>query len=129
MPLSRSPDQGGLWMVTKSRSYTLLETADILHDYELAVQSRAASVIGRREVMGGRAKFGIFGDGKEIPQLAMARAARAGDWRSGYYRDQTFMMAVGQLTVRQFFAQLYAHADPSADPSSAGRQMDAHFAT
>jgi pyruvate/2-oxoglutarate/acetoin dehydrogenase E1 component/TPP-dependent pyruvate/acetoin dehydrogenase alpha subunit len=116
-------------MVTKLIPRISLKTPDILHDYSLAVQSRAASVIGRREVMGGRAKFGIFGDGKEVPQLALAHAARPGDWRAGYYRDQTIMLALGLLTVRQFFAQLYAHADAKADPHSAGRQMDAHFAT
>jgi pyruvate/2-oxoglutarate/acetoin dehydrogenase E1 component/TPP-dependent pyruvate/acetoin dehydrogenase alpha subunit len=101
----------------------------ILNDYRLACQSRQASLIGHREVMSGKAKFGIFGDGKELPQLAMAHAFQAGDFRSGYYRDQTFMFATGMLTIRQFFAQLYAHADIHADPASGGRQMNAHFAT
>jgi len=101
----------------------------VLDDYRVAVRSREASLLGRREVLTGKAKFGIFGDGKEIPQLAMARAFRTGDWRSGYYRDQTFMMALGLVSVEELFAQLYAHADVEADPSSAGRQMNAHFAT
>lgn len=98
-------------------------------DYRVAFRSRQASLIGRKEVLTGKAKFGIFGDGKEVAQLAMARAFRPGDFRSGYYRDQTFMMALGLLTVEQFFAQLYADPDPAHDPASAGRQMNAHFAT
>jgi TPP-dependent pyruvate/acetoin dehydrogenase alpha subunit len=102
---------------------------EILQDYRLACESRQASLIGRREVMGGKAKFGIFGDGKEIPQLAMAHTFRKGDHRSGYYRDQTLMFALGASTIQQFFAQLYAHADPVHEPFSAGRQMDAHFAS
>jgi len=101
----------------------------VLRDYRLAYQSRQASLIGRREVLTGKAKFGIFGDGKEVPQLAMARAFRRGDFRSGYYRDQTFMLAVGLLTLEEFFAQLYAHADRQAEPHSSGRQMNSHFAT
>ncbi len=101
----------------------------VLADYRIAYQSRQASLLGRREVLTGKAKFGIFGDGKEIPQLAMARAFRHGDFRSGYYRDQTFMLALGMLTLEAFFAQLYAHADLAADPASGGRQMNAHFAT
>ncbi|MCL4837395.1 MAG: transketolase, partial [Thermoanaerobaculia bacterium] len=101
----------------------------ILADYRLGHLSRQASYIGRREVLTGKAKFGIFGDGKEVAQLAMARAFRPGDWRSGYYRDQTFMLAVGALTLEQFFAQLYADPDPEREPCSAGRQMNAHFAT
>ena len=101
----------------------------VLADYRIAVRSREASLLGRREVLTGKAKFGIFGDGKEVPQLAMARAFRKGDWRSGYYRDQTFMMALGLTGVEELFAQLYAHADVAADPASAGRQMNAHFAT
>jgi len=103
--------------------------AEILKDYETAVLSRETSIIGRREVFMGKAKFGIFGDGKEVVQLAMAKAFRKGDFRSGYYRDQTFMMAIGELSVQQFFAQLYAHTDINADPSSAGRLMNSHFAT
>jgi 2-oxoisovalerate dehydrogenase E1 component len=102
---------------------------DIISDYRIANQSRIASVIGRREVLSGKAKFGIFGDGKEVPELAMARAFKPGDWRSGYYRDQTFMFATGTSTIQEFFAQLYAHADVQADPFSAGRMMNAHFAT
>lgn len=102
---------------------------EILADYQLAVESREASLTGRKEVFMGKAKFGIFGDGKEVAQLAMARAFRNGDFRSGYYRDQTFMLAVGQLTLEQFFAQLYAHTDVEADPSSAGRLMNSHFGT
>jgi pyruvate/2-oxoglutarate/acetoin dehydrogenase E1 component/TPP-dependent pyruvate/acetoin dehydrogenase alpha subunit len=106
-----------------------LSPEEILKDYRLAYQSRQASYIGRREVMGGKAKFGIFGDGKELPQLAMARAFRPGDWRSGYYRDQTLAFATGMCTLQEFFAQLYAHADVQADPATAGRSMNAHFAT
>ncbi|MCG2418381.1 transketolase [Aequorivita sp. F47161] len=101
----------------------------ILNDYKIAVTSRECSLLGRREVLTGKAKFGIFGDGKEVPQLAWAKAFKNGDWRSGYYRDQTFMMAIGKLTIEQFFAGLYAHTDIKADPMSAGRQMGGHFAT
>lgn len=106
-----------------------LNEKEILQDYRLAYRSRQASLIGRREVLSGKAKFGIFGDGKEVPQIAMAKAYRKGDFRSGYYRDQTFMFAIGALTLEGFFAQLYAHPDVEADPSSAGRSMTAHFAT
>ena len=102
---------------------------EVLNDYRIAVVSRECSLLGRREVLTGKAKFGIFGDGKEVPQLAMAKAFRKGDFRSGYYRDQTFMMAIGQLTVQQFFAGLYGHSDLDHDPMSAGRQMGGHFAT
>ena len=102
---------------------------EILRDYELCATSREASLIGRKEVLGGKAKFGIFGDGKELAQVCMAKQFRNGDWRSGYYRDMTFMFAIGELTVQQWFAQLYAHADVHADPSSAGRSMNGHFAT
>jgi 2-oxoisovalerate dehydrogenase E1 component len=101
----------------------------ILEDYRVAFRSRQASLIGRKEVLTGKAKFGIFGDGKEVAQLAMARAFRKGDWRSGYYRDQTFMLASGIGTLEEFFAQLYAHADIGRDPWSAGRSMNAHFAS
>ncbi len=101
----------------------------IINDYKIAYESRQASLLGRKEVLTGKAKFGIFGDGKEIAQLAMAKAFREGDWRSGYYRDQTFMFAAGMLTMPEFFAQLYANTDPDADPSSGGRQMNCHFAT
>lgn len=102
---------------------------EVINDYRIANESREASLLGRREVLMGKAKFGIFGDGKEIAQLAMAKQFREGDFRSGYYRDQTFMMAAGLLNVQEFFAQLYAHTDVEADPSSAGRQMNAHSAT
>lgn len=102
---------------------------EVLNDYKIAVTSRECSLLGRREVLTGKAKFGIFGDGKEIPQLAWAKAFKAGDWRSGYYRDQTFMMAIGALTIQQFFAGLYGHTDLHADPMSGGRQMGGHFAT
>jgi len=104
-----------------------LPTGEILSDYRLVYRSRQASIIGRREVLSGKAKFGIFGDGKELPQVAMARAFRDGDWRSGYYRDQTWVHALGVLPFREFFAQLYAHADLEADPATAGRSMVGHF--
>ncbi|MDV6167311.1 thiamine pyrophosphate-dependent enzyme [Flavobacterium sp. DG1-102-2] len=103
--------------------------AEVLNDYKIAVISRECSLLGRREVLTGKAKFGIFGDGKEVPQLAMAKAFKNGDFRSGYYRDQTFMMAIGQLNIQQFFAGLYGHSDLEHDPMSAGRQMGGHFAT
>ncbi|MFM8771383.1 MAG: thiamine pyrophosphate-dependent enzyme [Candidatus Kapaibacterium sp.] len=106
-----------------------LSPQDVLRDYRIAVVSRQASLLGRKEVLTGKAKFGIFGDGKEVAQLAMARAARPGDWRSGYYRDQTFMFAIGESDVQKFFAQLYAHTDIAAEPASAGRSMNGHFAT
>ncbi|MFD0994202.1 alpha-ketoacid dehydrogenase subunit alpha/beta [Tenacibaculum geojense] len=102
---------------------------EVLNDYRIARISRECSLLGRREVLTGKAKFGIFGDGKEVPQLAMAKAFKNGDFRSGYYRDQTFMMAIGQLTPQQFFAGLYAHTDINQEPMSAGRQMGGHFAT
>lgn len=100
-----------------------------MSDYRLAFRSRVASVSGRREVLTGKAPFGIFGDGKEVAQLAMARAFRPGDWRSGYYRDQTFMFATGMSDLPRFFAQLYTNTDAEAEPASAGRQMVSHFAT
>jgi pyruvate/2-oxoglutarate/acetoin dehydrogenase E1 component/TPP-dependent pyruvate/acetoin dehydrogenase alpha subunit len=102
---------------------------EVLHDFTIAVISRECSLLGRKEVLTGKAKFGIFGDGKEVPQLAMAKAFKNGDFRSGYYRDQTFMMAIGELSIIQFFAGLYGHADINYDPMSAGRQMGGHFAT
>ena len=101
----------------------------LLADYKVMCVSREASLLGRKEVLTGKAKFGIFGDGKEMAQVALAKVVREGDWRSGYYRDQTFMMARGLLGVQQYFAALYAHADVAADPTSAGRQMGGHFAT
>lgn len=102
---------------------------EVLEDFKWAVTSRHASLMGRKEVFMGKAKFGIFGDGKELAQVAMARAFQKGDFRAGYYRDQTFMMALGELTVQQYFAQLYAHTNVEADPASAGRLMNGHFAT
>lgn len=102
---------------------------EILRDFALAHLSREASLIGRKEVLGGKAKFGIFGDGKELAQICMAKQFRPGDWRSGYYRDMTFMFAIGELTVQQWFAQLYAHASLKDEPASAGRMMNGHFAT
>ncbi len=102
---------------------------EVLNDYKTARISRECSLLGRKEVLTGKAKFGIFGDGKEVPQLAMAKAFKNGDFRSGYYRDQTFMMAIGALNSQQFFAGLYGHADITQDPMSGGRQMGGHFAT
>ena len=102
---------------------------EVLDDFKVACISRETSLLGRREVLTGKAKFGIFGDGKEIAQIAMAKFFKPGDFRSGYYRDQTFMFASGLATVEQFFAQLYADPDVNNDPFSAGRQMNAHFAT
>ena len=106
-----------------------ISTEEILRDYRIACESREASLLGRKEVFMGKAKFGIFGDGKEVAQIAMAKVFKKGDFRSGYYRDQTFMLAIGELTLQQFFAQLYAHTDINADPASAGRLMNGHFAT
>lgn len=106
-----------------------LDSKEILQDYLLAVTSRHISVIGRREVVSGRAKFGIFGDGKELAQIAMAKVFRKGDFRSGYYRDQTLMFAIGAHTYQEYFAQLYAHADVREEPATGGRAMNAHFAT
>ncbi len=102
---------------------------EVIRDYKIAVTSRECSLLGRREVLTGKAKFGIFGDGKEVPQLAWAKVFKEGDWRSGYYRDQTFMMAIGKLTVQEFFAGLYGHVDQDLEPMSAGRQMGGHFST
>lgn len=101
--------------------------SEVLQDYKIAYESRQASLIGRKEVLTGKAKFGIFGDGKEVAQIAMAKAFKKGDFRSGYYRDQTFMFATGMNTIQQFFAQLYAHTDAEAEPNSAGRSMNGHF--
>jgi pyruvate/2-oxoglutarate/acetoin dehydrogenase E1 component/TPP-dependent pyruvate/acetoin dehydrogenase alpha subunit len=105
------------------------QAEDVLQDYKIALESRHASLVGRKEVFSGKAKFGIFGDGKELPQIAMAKVFQKGDFRSGYYRDQTFMFAVNELNLEQYFAQLYAHPDLEADPSSAGRCMNSHFST
>ena len=109
--------------------YTADEIQEILKDYKLARTSREVSLLGRKEVLTGKAKFGIFGDGKELPQIVMAKFFKNGDFRSGYYRDQTFMMAINELTLEEFFGQLYAIPDIEADPNSGGRQMNAHFAS
>ncbi|RVU02486.1 transketolase [Mucilaginibacter limnophilus] len=101
----------------------------VINDYRVGFESRQASLLGRREVLTGKAKFGIFGDGKEVAQLAMAKTFRNGDWRAGYYRDQTFMFATGMSNLKEFFAQLYAHPDIEKDPASGGRQMNCHYAT
>ncbi len=106
-----------------------LEKEEIIKDYRLAYQSRQASLIGRREVLSGKAKFGIFGDGKELANLAIARAFEKGDWRSGYYRDQTWMFMLGVMSVQEFFAQLYAHADLNHESNTGGRSMNSHFAS
>ncbi len=103
--------------------------SEVINDYTTAIISRECSLLGRKEVLTGKAKFGIFGDGKEVPQLAMAKAFENGDFRSGYYRDQTFMMAIGAMNIEQFFAGLYGHTDINFDPMSGGRQMGGHFAT
>ncbi|TVR38526.1 MAG: transketolase [Bacteroidia bacterium] len=110
-------------------NYTQKQKKEILEDYRIAHESRQASLLGRREVLTGKAKFGIFGDGKEVPQLAMAKVFREGDWRSGYYRDQTFMIATGMLSLEGFFAQLYGDTDLDANPDNGGRMMNNHFAT
>lgn len=102
---------------------------EIINDYQLACLSREASLLGRREVLTGKAKFGIFGDGKELAQIALAKQFKNGDFRSGYYRDQTIMMAIGELNVQQYFAALYAHTDIEKEPASGGRQMGGHYAT
>ncbi len=112
----------------KSISFEDFKT-EVLKDYRTAVTSRECSLLGRREVLTGKAKFGIFGDGKEIPQLALAKAFKNGDFRSGYYRDQTFMMAIGALSIENFFAGLYADSSLENEPMSAGRQMGGHFGT
>lgn len=113
----------------KTTASDRLKRSTVLADYRLACESREASHLGRKEVFLGKAKFGIFGDGKEVAQIAMAKVFRPGDFRSGYYRDQTFMLAINELTLEQYFAQLYAHTDINADPASAGRLMNGHFAT
>ncbi len=117
-------------MITREISSGIsLTRKEILDDYRLAWESRQASLLGRKEVFMGKAKFGIFGDGKELAQLAMAKVFKEGDFRAGYYRDQTFMFAIGELTLENYFAQLYAHADVEADPATAGRMMNGHFGT
>lgn len=112
-----------------NESRLALDGQQVLEDYRLAYKSRQVSLSGRREVMSGKAKFGIFGDGKEIAQVALARSIKKGDFRSGYYRDQTIMFATGELSFQEFFAQLFAHPDVEADPATAGRSMNAHFST
>ena len=102
---------------------------EILNDYKLINESRQCSLLGRKEVLTGKAKFGIFGDGKELAQVALAKVFKEGDFRSGYYRDQTFMMAIGELSLREYFAGLYANTNQELEPMSSGRQMGGHFAT
>ena len=114
---------------TMTSGFSTKRIAAIIADYKLVCESREASILGRKEVFMGKAKFGIFGDGKELAQIAMAKVFRNGDHRAGYYRDQTLMLAIGELTFHQYFAQLYAHPDVDADPASAGRLMNGHFAT
>lgn len=114
---------------TSKTRFSQARIKEILADYRLACESREASLLGRKEVFMGKAKFGIFGDGKEVAQIAMAKVFRPGDFRAGYYRDQTFMFAIGELTLEQYFAQLYAHTSVEAEPASAGRLMNGHFAT
>ena len=114
--------------LTSEISFTSFKE-EVLQDYEIVCLSRAMSLLGRKEVLTGKAKFGIFGDGKELPQIAMAKAFQKGDFRSGYYRDQTFMMAINSLTPQQLFAGLYAHTDPVQEPMSSGRQMGGHYNT
>lgn len=111
------------------RKHTKAYIEEVLSDYRIANESRQASLLGRREVLTGKAKFGIFGDGKEIPQLAMAKAFKNGDWRSGYYRDQTFMMAAGLMSIEEFFSQLYGDTNLEYNPANGGRLMNNHFAT
>lgn len=115
-------------MPTK-KTFLPLPPEEIIQDYRLAYRSRQASLIGRREVLTGKAKFGIFGDGKELVNIAIARAFRKGDWRSGYYRDQTWMFALGVMSLHEFFAQLYAHADLQYESNTSGRAMNSHFAS
>ncbi len=114
--------------LTSEISFTSFKE-DVLKDYKIVCLSRAISLLGRKEVLTGKAKFGIFGGGKELPQIAMAKAFQKGDFRSGYYRDQTFMMAIDCLTPQQLFAGLYAHTDPDQEPMSSGRQMGGHYNT
>lgn len=114
---------------SKQKSTNVSDKESLLKEYRIAQESRQASLMGRKEVFMGKAKFGIFGDGKELAQIAMARHFQDGDFRAGYYRDQTFMFAIGELTIREYFAQLYAHTDVNLEPASAGRLMNGHFAT
>ncbi len=116
-------------IIIGSNTQIMPDVATVISDYRLAYQSRQASLLGRKEVLTGKAKFGIFGDGKELAQIAMAKAFKPGDFRSGYYRDQTFMFALGISNIKEFFAQLYANPNVELEPASAGRQMNGHFAT
>jgi len=112
-----------------SKSKQKFSKEEVLADFKLACESRHTSLLGRKEVLTGKAKFGIFGDGKEVAQIAMAKVFEKGDFRSGYYRDQTFAFATGISNVKQWFAQLYADTDVNKEPASAGRQMNGHFAS
>ncbi len=112
----------------KSLDFTSFKN-QVLSDFKLACESREASLLGRKEVLTGKAKFGIFGDGKELAQIALAKQFQNGDFRSGYYRDQTIMLAIEELTLEQYFSGLYAHTDVEIEPQSAGRQMGGHYAT
>ena len=106
-----------------------LSKEQVITDYRISYQSRQASLLGRKEVLGGKAKFGIFGDGKEVAQVALCQSFQKGDFRSGYYRDQTMHFALSVMTIKQFFAQLYADPDLEREPHSGGRQMNGHFST
>lgn len=114
---------------SKDKKHTRAYVREVLNDYRIAHESRQVSLLGRKEVLTGKAKFGIFGDGKEVPQLAMAKVFRKGDWRAGYYRDQTFMFATGMMSPEEFFAQLYGDTDDSFNPQTAGRVMNNHFSS
>src|SRR5512137_804136 len=116
-------------MSPKKEIKTNTTPTEVLSDYRIAYRSRQAAIIGRREVLTGKAKFGIFGDGKELAQIAIAHAFQKGDWRSGYYRDQTLMFALKSMTLEQFFAGLYANPDPKLEPNSGGRNMNNHFSS
>ncbi len=115
----------------EEKDYSKFDTfkKEVIADYKIACVSREMSLLGRREVLTGKAKFGIFGDGKEVAQLAMAKQFKNGDFRSGYYRDQTFMMAVGSLSIKEYYAGLYADTNIENEPTSGGRQMGGHYAT
>ena len=127
--MTDSNQNGNKKRTTQKLPKTTYHKKDILNDFRIANESRQASLLGRREVLSGKAKFGIFGDGKEVPQLAMAKVFKEGDWRAGYYRDQTFMMAAGLMSMEEFFAQLYGDTDLTINPSSGGRLMNNHFST
>ncbi len=116
-------------MATNNTKTKSVDKKEILNDYYIARLSREVSLLGRKEVLTGKAKFGIFGDGKELTQIAMAKTFREGDWRSGYYRDQTFMMAAGLFSAEDFFAQLYGQTNVELNPGNAGRSFNNHFGT